>query len=72
LNYFRYVFQEKQKKEIASVIGYSVLKKMLKVQEDDKNFKTLEKVLGFDKYLQAKETETFEDIKNKVLRRVKD
>lgn len=68
-SYFKYAYEEMQKKKFVQFAGYTVLKSILKIDDGDKMFKQLEKVLGFECFMKEKEPETIENIKNKVLRR---
>ena len=63
-DYFIYVYKEKETKKIVGFVAYSVIKSILKVEEDNKAFKAVEKLLGYDKYIIKKEPETYESIIN--------
>lgn len=63
-DYFLYEYKEREKKRIVGFVGYSVIKNILKVSEDDKAFQAVEKLLGFEKYKVKKEPETYDSIIN--------
>lgn len=65
--YFLYRYKEKQKRTIVGLVSYSVIKNILKVDDENEAFKLLEETLGFDKYFVSKK-DYYEDIVNKVLR----
>lgn len=63
-DYFLYEYKEREKKRIISFVGYSVIKSILKVDDENKAFKTVEQLMGFEKYIKEKEPETYDSIIN--------
>lgn len=62
--YFVYCVKEKNKKEIVGAVAFGVLKKVLNVQDDNKAFNSIAKLLGYDKYFEEKEAESYDSIIN--------